>query len=133
LPLREIAGRDQIDAAGLLAEHTEEVHLSDVVAAGNLRMRMVQVAAAGREGDSAIDQSSGLALHSPEGFAVLNDQVAAGVLAERGVDAIAVRAKSEHDGERRAVADVLRVLHLERVPMSSDKRVQNRQQRQRYD
>ena len=47
-----------------------------------------------------------------EGVPTVCDIVPEGVLPERDQDAPTLQAKREDDGERRSIADVLRVFHL---------------------
>jgi len=73
------------------------------------------VAAAHGERDCALPQPAGLALHAGELLATLEDEVAAGVLAERQIDAVPELAQHRDDRKRRAVTDVLWVLHVAKV------------------
>jgi hypothetical protein len=94
---------------------------------------VVRVAAAKRKLNRAVAKSTRLALNARELFAVVDDQVVAGVLAKGHEEIEASSTQRAHDCEGRTVADDLRVFHLERMRASSDERVQNRQHQGGYD
>jgi len=78
------------------------------------------VAAADREPDCPFAEAPRLALNADQFPVVVDDQVAAGVLPERDVEPDAGVSEGGHDGERRSVADVLRVLHVVRIAYTPD-------------
>ena len=89
----------------------EEVHLSLVVTSRFAGLKVVPIAATDREADSAAAESSCLALNASKVIPIVHDKVVTGVLAKRQEDSEAGGPESEHDGEGRPVANVLRMIH----------------------
>jgi len=81
---------------------------------------MVAVGAAHQEDDGTVPQPPGLTLDFGEYSLVFDQEVAAGVLAERHVKRVASLSQSEHDGERRAITDVFGVVHVVRLAYVPD-------------
>jgi hypothetical protein len=81
---------------------------------------MVAIATADREPDRTLAEAARLALNADELTVVVDNQVAASVLAKGNVERDAAASKRGHDGERRSVADVLGVLHVVRIAYRSD-------------
>jgi len=73
------------------------------------------VDAADGEANGSLSHASRLALDAHQFSLSLDDQVAAGVLAEGDVEAVAGLVERSHDGELRPVADDLRVLGTRHV------------------
>jgi hypothetical protein len=108
----QILYRNEVDGSGVRAMDAEEVHLALVVTSGFAGLKVMPIAAAYGEADGAATESSCLTLNASKMIAIVDDKVITGVLAERQEDREAGSTESEHDRERRPVADVLRVLHI---------------------
>jgi hypothetical protein len=89
--------RNEIDVMGLNAVHTEVVNLSEIVPLADLRIGMVRIRAAGSEADSSRLKSSGLALHSSESGAFIDDKVVTQVLAKGNEDGVACTIQRDHN------------------------------------
>jgi hypothetical protein len=80
-----------------------------------LRVRVRRAAAVDREHDRTLADPTGLALHLCEALSVIDHEVVPRVLSERNEEVVSARAEREHDRQCGAIADELRVLHLDSV------------------
>jgi hypothetical protein len=110
----KVVDRNQVHALGLRAINGEVVDLAQVRAARRLRISVMSVRAADGKSDSSVTKPPCLALDSGKRVAVVDDKVIAGVLSERHENCEARHPKSEHDGERGLITDILRMnaLHV---------------------
>jgi hypothetical protein len=108
---REVAHRDQVDAACLRAKHTEVVDFSVVITANHARVGMVAVVAAEVPHDRAGAKSARLALHLPEFTSIVDDDVVACVLAKREQNAVAELTQDGNDCQRRPISYVDWMFH----------------------
>jgi hypothetical protein len=80
----------------------------------------VVIAARSTEGDDALQELPGLALDAADSAAIVDDEVVAGVLAEGHENAVTGVSERDDDRQRRAVADILRMLHVVGIANTSD-------------
>src|SRR5581483_1773745 len=109
-----------VDAAEFGAEDRELIHIALVRSPSLFRVAVMGVRAAGREHHTAVPQPPGLALDARQPSAVVDDQVAASVFAERDVGCPTLRVQRQHDRQGGPVADGLRMLHLAMMLEVSD-------------
>src|SRR5262249_20140423 len=118
--VRELGGRHEVHASVVRAMDAVEIDRVAVAPEALLRGRVMRVAAVHLEHDPTLTDPTGLALHLREALSVVDHEVVTGVLAEWDEEVVSARAEREHDRQRGSIADELRVLHVDSVPVPSD-------------
>src|SRR5213082_2936362 len=114
-----MADRDQIDARRVWAIDREEVDLAVITPFLDDWASVVRVGTADVELHGFFAKAPGLALDTVDKTVAFEHEVATRVLAKRQVDAVTEFAQYGNDRERRAIADVLRMLHVAKLADAS--------------